>query len=46
MRLNITWDKIGRFYKDWTLPHDFYMRIHKAQIKLDKLKNNAIKNGK
>jgi len=29
----------------WTLPDDFYMRIQKAQIKLDKLKNKAIKKG-
>ena len=38
-------DKKGRSYKDWTLPDDFYMRIQKAQIKLDKLKNKAIKKG-
>ncbi len=39
-------DRKGRIYKDWTLPDDFYMRIQKAQMKLDKLKNKAIKKGK
>tara|TARA_Y100000589_G_scaffold108425_1_gene103036 strand:- start:106 stop:738 length:633 start_codon:yes stop_codon:yes gene_type:complete len=29
----------------WTLTDDFYIRIQKAQIKLDKLKNKAIKKG-
>ena len=39
-------NKKGKSYKDWTLPDEFYMRIEKAQIKLDKLKNKAIKQGK
>ena len=32
-------------FHGWTLPDDFYMRIQKAQIKLEKLKNKAIKKG-
>ena len=36
----------GESLAGWTLPDDFYMRIQKAQLKLDKLKNKAIKKGK
>ena len=36
----------GESLVGWTLPDDFYMRIQKAQLKLDKLKNKAIKKGK
>ena len=36
----------GESLEGWTLPDDFHMRIQKAQIKLDKLKNKAIKKGK
>ena len=39
-------NKKGKSYKDWTLPDEFYMRIEKAQIKLDKLKDKAIKQEK
>ena len=39
-------NKKGKSYKDWTLPDEFYMRIEKEQIKLDKLKYKAIKQGK
>ena len=36
----------GESLAGWTLPDDFYTRIDKAQLKLDKLKNKAIKKGK
>ena len=36
----------GESLAGWTLPDDFYTRIDKAQLKLDKLKNKVIKKGK